>query len=212
MNGKQRCLRRIEAAERHWKKKCCRLNDNVSSNQDIVATTPPRRRRQACRLHVDEVESAEGLRQAGDDGSVALGVVVQLEQWGRHQLVVTGHRKIGFLLKVNVGWKKLHILNEIIPNFYNREKLSWYQLLLALKCHLHVTNQNNLLSSPAAGRETVFYAPWALWCVVGCMGTVQAQSSVSTSFLWCPPPPTQTHRSQLVPASRSSGVSVPPSR
>ena len=91
------------------KKKCCRLNDNVSSNQDIVATTPPCRRRQACRLHVDEVESAEGLRQAGDDGSVALGVVVQLEQWGRHQLVVTGHRKIGFLLKVNVGGKKVYI-------------------------------------------------------------------------------------------------------
>ena len=49
-------------------------------------------------LHVDEVESTESLRQAGDDGTVALRVVVQLEERGGHQLVVARHREIGLLL------------------------------------------------------------------------------------------------------------------
>ena len=53
------------------------------------------------RSHVDEVEPGEGLRQAGDDGAVALGVVVELEKRRRHQLVVPGHREVGLLLQLD---------------------------------------------------------------------------------------------------------------
>ena len=44
-------------------------------------------------LHVDEGEPAESLRQTRDDGPVTLRVVIQLEEWRGHQLVVPGYRK-----------------------------------------------------------------------------------------------------------------------
>ena len=52
-------------------------------------------------LHVDKVEAAECLGQAGDDRPVALAVVVQLEQRRRHQLVVAGHSEVGLLLQLD---------------------------------------------------------------------------------------------------------------
>lgn len=51
----------------------------------------------AC-LHIDEVESAEGLGQTGDDGSIALRIVIEFKQWSRHQLVVPRYSKIRLLL------------------------------------------------------------------------------------------------------------------
>merc|ERR1719319_654344 len=52
-------------------------------------------------LHVNKVESPEGLWEGRDDRAVALGVVVQLEQGSRHQLVVTRHSKVSLLLQLN---------------------------------------------------------------------------------------------------------------
>ena len=51
--------------------------------------------------HVDEVEPAKCLGQAGYDGSVALGIVIQLEQGGSHQLVVAGHGEVGLLIELH---------------------------------------------------------------------------------------------------------------
>ena len=51
--------------------------------------------------HVDEVEPAQCLRQAGDDGSIPLGIVIKLEQGGGHQLVVAGHGKVGLLVELH---------------------------------------------------------------------------------------------------------------
>ena len=51
--------------------------------------------------HVDEVEPSQGLRETRNNGSVALGVVVQLEEGGGHQLVVPGHSEVGFLLQLH---------------------------------------------------------------------------------------------------------------
>ena len=42
-------------------------------------------------LDVNEVEAAEDLRQAGYHWAVASRVVIELKQWGSHQLVVPGH-------------------------------------------------------------------------------------------------------------------------
>jgi len=52
-------------------------------------------------LHVNKVESPEGLWEGRDDRAVALGVVVQLEQGRRHQLVVTRHSEVSLLLQLN---------------------------------------------------------------------------------------------------------------
>ena len=62
------------------------LNDKVGSDQS---------------LHVDEVEPAECLGHTGDDGPVALSIVVQLEQRRRHQLVVPGHGEVGLLWELD---------------------------------------------------------------------------------------------------------------
>ena len=48
--------------------------------------------------HVDEVEPAECLWQAGYDGSVPLGIVIQLEQGGGHQFVVARHGEVSLLV------------------------------------------------------------------------------------------------------------------
>ena len=50
--------------------------------------------------HVDEVEPAECLWQTGDDGSVPLGIVIQLEQGGGHQLVVARHGEVSLLVEL----------------------------------------------------------------------------------------------------------------
>ena len=52
-------------------------------------------------FRVDEAESAERLREGGDDGSVALRVVVELEERRGHQLVVLGHGEVGLLLELH---------------------------------------------------------------------------------------------------------------
>jgi len=70
------------------------------SEEDIVEVTE-QHVDGAEELHVDEVESAESLGQAGDDGTVSLGVVVQLEQGSCHQLVISRNREIGFLLQLD---------------------------------------------------------------------------------------------------------------
>ena len=48
------------------------------------------------RLDKDSGEPAEVLRKAGDDGSVASCVVVQLKEGSCHQLVVARHSKKSF--------------------------------------------------------------------------------------------------------------------
>ena len=52
-------------------------------------------------FRVDEAESAERLREGGDDGSVALRVVVELEERRGHQFVVLGHGEVGLLLELH---------------------------------------------------------------------------------------------------------------
>lgn len=47
--------------------------------------------------NVYEVEVAEYLREAGDDGAVASCIVVQLKEGRGHQLVVPGHGEQGLL-------------------------------------------------------------------------------------------------------------------
>ena len=47
--------------------------------------------------YVYEVEVAEYLREAGDDGTIASCIVVELKEGCGHQLVISGYREQGLL-------------------------------------------------------------------------------------------------------------------
>jgi hypothetical protein len=92
--------------------------------------------------HVDKVEPAECLRQAGDDGPVPLGIVIQLEQGGGHQLVVAGHSEVGLLVELH---------QEQLAVLLGLGDVRWYVRVL---CRLKVRSppvSNRVLNSPVCG-------------------------------------------------------------